>query len=318
MYKRTFSPFLRCPCEAKSELNFNAEASYFICEKCGENFTTYRNKPVLVSFDKCDTICNADLYKNAAGEGRNDIYIKRRRSSLLKNIQKLFLFTKITKRNCSTFLNYFKKIDHPLVLVIGSGTKGDGAELLWASDIERVGIDVYASDSVDYIVDAHYLPFQDAAFDGVWIQAVLEHVVEPEKVVDEIYRVLKMGGVVYSETPFMQQVHEGPFDFKRFSLLGHRYLFKKFDLHDMGVVNGPGIALSWAIKYFLWALFRNRFLATVLTFPIRGALGFLDKLIDPKVSSDSASGVYFLGVKKSGIAIRHEELIECYRGSQGL
>jgi SAM-dependent methyltransferase len=41
-----------------------------------------------------------------------------------------------------------------------------------------------------------------------WIQAVLEHALDPPVVVAEIYRVLKPGGLVYADTPFMQRVHE--------------------------------------------------------------------------------------------------------------
>ena len=39
---------------------------------------------------------------------------------------------------------------------------------------------------------------------------------------------LFFSGIVYAETPFMQQVHEGAYDFTRYTVLGHRYLFKKF------------------------------------------------------------------------------------------
>ena len=64
------------------------------------------------------------------------------------------------------------------------------------------------------------MPFKE--IDLVIIQAVLEHVMYPNKVVSEIYRVLKNDGLIYSETPFMQQVHEGPYDFSRFTESGHR------------------------------------------------------------------------------------------------
>jgi len=74
----------------------------------------------------------------------------------------------------------------------------------------------------------HTIFFDASSFDGVIIQAVLEHVVEPNHCVEEIHRVLKENGLVYSETPFMQQVHLGRYDFTRFTHLGHRRLFRKF------------------------------------------------------------------------------------------
>ena len=98
------------------------------------------------------------------------------------------------------------------------------------------------------------MPLQSNSFDGVWIQAVLEHVVEPSKVVSEIYRVLKTHGIVYAETPFMQQVHEGAYDFTRYTVLGHRYLFKDFEMIGIGGNKGPELVLAWAFRYFVWAL----------------------------------------------------------------
>ena len=69
---------------------------------------------------------------------------------------------------------------------MGSGTE----KFYQQKDLEIVGIDVYESQFVDVVCDAHYLPFKNNNFDGVWIQAVLEHVVEPRIVAAEIFRVL--------------------------------------------------------------------------------------------------------------------------------
>ena len=49
----------------------------------------------------------------------------------------------------------------------------------------------------------------DASVDGVIVQAVLEHVLDPRTVAAEVERVLRPRGMVYAETPLMQQVHEG-------------------------------------------------------------------------------------------------------------
>ena len=104
------------------------------------------------------------------------------------------------------------------------------------------------------LFDAHDIPFEDGSFDGVIAQAVLEHVADPYRCVAEIHRVLKPGGVVYAETPFMQQVHEGAYDFTRFTHLGHRRLFRDFSEVASGVACGPGMALAWSWQYFLMSL----------------------------------------------------------------
>ena len=92
-----------------------------------------------------------------------------------------------------------------------------------------------------FIADAHNIPIVNEYFDCVIIQAVLEHVLRPNQVVNEIFRVLKANGIVYSETPFLQQVHEGPYDFTRFTESGHRYLFKNFELIKSGASDGAGL-----------------------------------------------------------------------------
>jgi predicted SAM-dependent methyltransferase len=51
------------------------------------------------------------------------------------------------------------------------------------------------SASVNLLGDAHVLPLADGSMDAVVMKFVLEHVPEPAKVVSEIFRVLKPGGV---------------------------------------------------------------------------------------------------------------------------
>ena len=99
--------------------------------------------------------------------------------------------------------------ERPRVLVIGGGRLGDGMDVL--SDdptIDLIETDIYHSSRTDLLCDGHSLPFRDESIDGVIVQAVLEHVRAPSVVVEEIHRVLRPGGLVYAETPFMQQVHE--------------------------------------------------------------------------------------------------------------
>ena len=124
---------------------------------------------------------------------------------------------------------------------------GGGAEMnavLYENEaLDILAFDIYGSSMVQFIGDAHRIPLADQTVDAVWIQAVLEHVLNPAQVVDEIPRVLRADGLVYAETPFMQQVHEGPYDFTRFTDSGHRWLFRKFEMIDSGTVMGSGTQL---------------------------------------------------------------------------
>ena len=225
--------------------------------------------------------------------------------------------SRTTTANCEAFVAELKKrSQRPRVLVIGSGEQGAGTAALFSdAEIRIVGLDIYESGSVDVVADAHYLPFEDDSFDGVWIQAVLEHVLEPAVVVSEIHRVLNMGGVVYAETPFMQQVHEAGYDFTRFTVLGHRYLFKRFDCIRIGGNKGVGVAFSWSLKYVVWALTRSRHAAQL--FYAASILGarLIDRLAAKASLFDASSGVFFLGAKSDKV-LRHADVPPLYKGMQ--
>ncbi len=272
-----------------------------------EYFQTVEKKPVIISEKTCDTVCDANNIES---------YVKRPlvRFQVLKSF--FIGENPTTIKNCLSFVKAVEKLSSsPKVLVIGSGEKGSGTEKLWASSkIQIHGVDIYSSEFVDVVCDAHYLPFESDSYDGVWIQAVLEHVVEPSKVVDEIYRVLKFDGVVYAETPFMQQVHEGAYDFTRFTVLGHRYLFKRFDVIQLGGLGGAEVVLAWSLRYFIWAITRSRKISRLIGLFFGVIMRPFAAIISKKSLYDASSGVFFLGVKTLDNCVTHKELIKLYKG----
>jgi SAM-dependent methyltransferase len=231
----------------------------------------------------------------------------------------MFPASRRTGENVDHFRRELRKVareGRPKVLVIGGGTIGAGgvADLYRDDTLDLVAFDIYGSPLTHFIADAHQIPLADASVDGVLIQAVLEHVLEPWVVVEEILRVLRPGGVVYAETPFLQQVHEGPHDFTRFTESGHRWLFKNFERVSSGALAGAGTYLQWAVDHAAQTLFRSRRAGTVaraLFFWVR----YLDDLHRPGFEVDSASTVYFLGTK-SGSAIPQRAMVGHYRGAQ--
>ena len=139
----------------------------------------------------------------------------------------------------------------PQVLVLGGSIPGQGMQSLVrdAPSIELISTDVSFGPLTALVCDAHDIPFDDATFDGVVAQAVLEHVVDAHRCVQEIHRVLKPGGLVYAETPFMQQVHMGRYDFARFTHSGHRRLFRHFSEIRSGPIcrSGHGARLVLSV-----------------------------------------------------------------------
>lgn len=208
---------------------------------------------------------------------------------------------------------------HPVVLVIGGSVIGHGmGEFLAHPAIRFVETDISFGPRTQMICDSHDIPFRDGAFDGVVAQAVLEHVADPYRCVGEIHRVLKRRGIVYAETPFMQQVHGGRYDFTRFTYLGHRRLFRRFTEIGSGVAGGPGMALAWSLRYFALSLTTSKagraaaYLTTRLT---SFWLKYFDKhLVGKPGAFDAASGYYFLG-RRSDEVLPDRELIRLYKGA---
>jgi SAM-dependent methyltransferase len=200
----------------------------------------------------------------------------------------------------------------PTLLVVGGGHIGWGVDtFLQDGSLQVIATDVYASPNTQLTTDAHHLPFDDAVFDGVWIQAVLEHVLEPQVVVDEIWRVLKPTGLVYAETPFMQQVHEGAYDFTRFTASGHRWLFRRFEQIAASVNRGygPGHALAWSIRWFLRAFVGDK-IAHAATIPFYW-LRLLDRFTRARARADGALGFHFLG-RKSEYPLVSKDMVAYY------
>lgn len=73
-----------------------------------------------------------------------------------------------------------------------------------------VNAEIWAAPSTDVICIGEDLPFADAQFDHVFCLAVLEHTKRPWVAVEEILRVLKPGGLVRIDWPFLQPVHGYP------------------------------------------------------------------------------------------------------------
>jgi len=206
----------------------------------------------------------------------------------------------------------------PRVLIIGGRVLGEGMDWLAnESGIELVETDIRLGPRTQIICDAHNIPFADKSFDGVVIQAVLQYAVDPDKCADEIHRVLGNDGIVYVETPFMQQVMDN-YDFIRFTHLGQRRLFRRFAELDSGVACGPGMALAWSYLYFLLSFSRSsrvRQLLRMFAIATSFYLKWFDRyLVDKPGAFDAASGYYFMGRKTQSV-LSDGELIRLYKGA---
>jgi len=302
----------RCLSPLQALSNSRPQCTNSQCAFATEGFLTVAGQPILIDFEQ-------SIFSPAAFMDGQGSVIPRNLQGTSRTRFRRFIngYNRTARAKTVEFIDRLSVSGtRPRILVIGGGTLGSGADTLYQSNaIELIGIDVYASPHTRLVADGHHLPFRDESFDGVWIQAVLEHVLDPQAVVNEIFRVLRLGGLVYGDTPFMQQVHERAYDFTRFTLSGHRWLFRRFEQIDAGAVGGAGTATVWSVRYLLRAFGIGDNAAKFLTLPLFW-LRLLDSLTKTRPNADAASGVYFFGIK-SQRTLTPKEMIQYYEGQLG-
>lgn len=300
---------LRCP---RTGLALHPFIESLTCSDtdCPCDYKIVNGFPLVVDFEN-------SIFKQEDFDSLTSV-VKRRSYSGFRSALRSIVATphSVTAGNLKSLRRLLEQSEGPYrILVVGGGTIGQGMDELYRlKQYKLISFDIYASPNAQFVADAHDIPLPDEYFDAVIVQAVLEHVIEPSIVVAEIYRVLKMSGLVYSETPFMQHVHEGAYDFTRFTEVGHRYLFKKFQLVSAGALSGAGTQLQWSLEYFFRGLFRSNRLGKLVKLCLFW-LQFFDRLIPLPYNIDAASGVFFLG-RKSGTELTKAEIVGHYQGAQ--
>ena len=284
------------------------------CESCGSQYPISFGRPVLLRSDN-DVFCQDD-YRNSKVQAFNmggriwEKLVPKSSSNLA------------SQRVISRFSELLEKMSSATVLVGGGRQRHWLNERLGSGDSIRVVYsDIDAGADVDLFCDGYDLPFVDGSFDAVVTIAVLEHVLYPERVAAEITRVLKVGGLLYSGLPFMQQVHEGAYDFTRYTQSGHRRLFNSVSEIDSGMVAGPGTALVWAIENFATAFMARPSLRKITKAVIRLVFGWIKyfdlMLVNKPAAMDGASCTYLLGYKIDG-QIPDADIIARYVGAKHL
>lgn len=165
---------------------------------------------------------------------------------LLKS--RLFIIKKL-QRNA---IRAYSKLLGGRVLDAGCGMKPYKEYITCES---YTGIDMSRGMAADAMASALQLPFADGAFDTVISSEVLEHVPEPQAAVNELFRVLKPGGVAYISAPMSWALHYEPHDYWRFTNYGLAHLlgssgFKVIVTHRIGgifsMVGQRSIDVLWS------------------------------------------------------------------------
>lgn len=137
---------------------------------------------------------------------------------------------KITRKNHEKFLS--EHASDVLVLDVGAGKETTHSYEYFFPN--RHTIDIEPERKPDTVGDIHDMPFDNESYEMVLCTEVLEHCIEPQKAIDELYRVLKKDGKCILTTRFMFPLHDVPNDYFRYTKYGLRHLFK--DWSDVIIV----------------------------------------------------------------------------------
>lgn len=143
-------------------------------------------------------------------------------------------------------LNIIHRLRDGLVLDCGSGMRDRHF-----ANVVNYEIVPYAS--TDVVGVGERLPFRDASFDAVFSFAVLEHVKDPFTCAAELLRVLKPGGTLYCQVPFLQPVHGYPHHYYNMTNTGLRNLFGdsiRVERSGPFLFGQPVFALSWMLARY--------------------------------------------------------------------
>lgn len=321
MKHTVYQELLICP-ECRAKLSY--QDGRYLCntpDGCGSNYPVFHDIPVLIR-----SVNETFEQKDFEDRTPPDIFFKQYKNPLLRFLKKIkpdITLNYTSKKNYGRLAEKLSTSKQVHILVIGGSIDGSGIKALkenLPADSVIIESDVAHGPNTSIIFDSHNIPFADSTFDLVIAQAVLEHVLDPFICVAEIHRVLKTSGLVYAETPFMQQVHGGKYDFHRFTFLGHRRLFRHFKEVDSGLVAGAGSSLAWSLRYFILSFAPNKKIDKILNY-FSCFLVFWVKYFDyltnqNKSSLDGACGYFFCGEKKEGYLLSDKELLSQYQGNR--
>jgi SAM-dependent methyltransferase len=142
--------------------------------------------------------------------------------------------------------------------------------------------------------DGLALPFRDDTFDLILSQAVLEHVLEPQRYVDEMVRVLRPGGLVYIEVAFMQPVHMAPMHYFNVTPHGLAHLCRGLETVEHGAFGRLVDQWEWIGR----EAGANEALTEQERALMRRMFAKVDAAISPTQLANVASGACLLGRKR--------------------
>jgi SAM-dependent methyltransferase len=157
-------------------------------------------------------------------------------SYLQNNWLALKINNTITKNSCDKYIK-------GTVYDLGCGERPYEEDILKVAD-KYIGVDwggTLHNLKADIVSDLNkLLPIESDVADTVTSFQVMEHLSEPQTMLNEAYRILKRDGNIILTVPFQWWVHEAPYDYFRYTPYGLKYMFEKAGFVDIKVTPNTG------------------------------------------------------------------------------
>jgi SAM-dependent methyltransferase len=210
------------------------------------------------------------------------------------------IFGPVTSSNRFKYLQ--KKIlnkytENNIILSIGSGGK------VYEGRKDILNCDLFAFNNVDIVCDASSLPIKDNSVDYIINIAMLEHIKNPKRIIDEMLRCCKKNAEVLCSVPFIVPYHAAPDDYYRWTKNGAEELFKDFSRVEVGIGAGPTSGMLWIFQEWLSLVlsFGNSTIKDVIflilmivTFPIK----YLDIVFEKFPNAEKLASGFYIYAKK--------------------
>lgn len=145
----------------------------------------------------------------------------------MNDLNNYFINRKLTRGKLVDFLRKYRSDGYTLDI-------GCGDRLYKELFPNSICVDIDKNREPDVIADIHHMyQFKDDTFDCILCTEVLEHCYAPWKAADEMFRVLKPGGILLLSTRFVYPLHDTPRDYYRFTKYGLEQLFRNYRLLEL-------------------------------------------------------------------------------------
>ncbi len=130
-------------------------------------------------------------------------------------------------------------------------------------------LDANPNSGADIVGSAEAIPLESESKDSILCTQVLEHVPHPQKAVAEMFRILRSGGYCLLTAPQMNELHEEPHDYFRYTCHGFRQIledagFKVIQIDQRG--RYPATIMQLRIRHMIntWKPYENRMTMLIL------------------------------------------------------